>query len=156
MVAATVAGAGGDRIFRKIMKKVIRNWKIEPKCVRWRVWCLYEGAWWGRKAKMLRYHRLGSVLSGPINSKPTFFPHILLAQRRPCHDKKGKRRDKGAIGAKKGLQKRLYPTLVEVQKVIFLIKNALCLYSELCLLCGRGTHFQKNDENSCRKLKNGP
>ena len=31
----------------------------------------------------------------------------------------------------------------EVQKVMFLIKNALCLYLELCFLCGRGVHFQK-------------
>ena len=35
----------------------------------------------------------------------------------------------------------------EVQKVIFLIKNALWLYSELCFLCWRGAHFQKNHEN---------
>ena len=97
---------------------------------------------------MLRYHQLGSVLSGPINSKPTFSPHILLVQRRPWHDKKANRRDKGTIGAKKGLQKRLYPNPFEVQKVIFLIKNALCPYSELCFLCGRGAHFQKNREKT--------
>ena len=95
---------------------------------------------------MLRYHQLGSVLSGPINGKPTFSPHILLVQRRPWHDKKANRGDKGPIGAKKGHQKRLYPTPFEVQKVIFLIKDALCLYSELCFLCGRGAHFQKNRE----------
>ena len=30
--------------------------------------------------------------------------------------------------------------------MICLIKNALCPYSELCFLCGRGAHFQKNRE----------
>ena len=34
----------------------------------------------------------------------------------------------------------------EVQKVIFLIKQASWLYSELCFLCRRGAHFQKNHE----------
>ena len=43
--------------FQKIMKKVVRKWKMEPKDVRWQVWLLYEGAWWGRKAKMLAFHR---------------------------------------------------------------------------------------------------
>ena len=40
--------------------------------------------------------------------------------------------------SEKKLQRKLYPTPFEVQKVIILIKNALCLYSELCFLCGRG------------------
>ena len=30
--------------------------------------------------------------------------------------------------------------------MIVFIKNALCPYSELCFLCGRGAHFQKNRE----------
>ena len=34
----------------------------------------------------------------------------------------------------------------EIQKVMFLIKNALCLYLELCFLCGRGVHFQEIHE----------
>ena len=136
-----------DSIFsEKSWKQVVGKWKMEPEEVGWQVWWLYEGAWWGRKAKMLRYHQLGSVLSGPINSKPTFFPHILLVQRRPWHDKKANRRDKGTIGAKKCLQKRLCPTPFDVQKVIFLIKNWLWVYSELCFLCGRGAHFQKKYE----------
>ena len=95
---------------------------------------------------MLRYPRFGPVLSGPINSKPTLLRRILLVQRRPWHDKKANRRDKGTIGAKKGLQKRLYPTPFEVQKVISLIKNDVCPYSETCFLCRRGAHFQKNRE----------
>ena len=35
----------------------------------------------------------------------------------------------------------------EVQKVRSFIKNALCLYLELCFLCGQGAQFQKNHEN---------
>ena len=34
----------------------------------------------------------------------------------------------------------------EVQKVVFLIKNALCLYLELCFLQQRGVQFQKIHE----------
>ena len=34
----------------------------------------------------------------------------------------------------------------EVQKVRFLIKDTLWLYSELCFLCRRGAHFQKIHE----------
>ena len=37
-------------------------------------------------------------------------------------------------------------TAREGEKVILLIKNALWLYSELCFLCWRGAHFQKNHE----------
>ena len=66
---------------------------------------------------MLRFHRLWSVLIGPINSKPTFLRHILLVQRRRRYDEKGNRRDKGAIRAKHDLQKRLYPTLFDVERL---------------------------------------
>ena len=96
---------------------------------------------------MLKFHWLRSVPSGPINSKPTFFPHILLVQRRPWHDKKANRRDKGTIGAKKGLQKRLYPTPLDVEKVKLLVQNASYRYLELCFLLGQGAHFCKNREN---------
>ena len=34
----------------------------------------------------------------------------------------------------------------DVQKVRFFIKDALCLYLELCFLCRRGVHFQKTHE----------
>ena len=120
---------------------------MHPKNVRWRLWCLYVRAWWGWKAKMLRFHRIRSVLRGPINSKPTFLRHILPVQRRPRYDEKGNRRDKGAIGAKKGLQKRLYPTLLDVEKVICLVQNASYRFWKLCFLPQRGAHFCKNREN---------
>ena len=40
------------------------------------------------------------------------------------------------------------PDRFEVQKVMFLIKNAFCLYLELCFLQQRGVHFQKIHEKS--------
>ena len=43
----------------------------------------------------------------------------------------------------------------EVQKVMPLIKNALCLHSDLCFLWRRGAHFQKVHGKSGRKVKNG-
>ena len=36
----------------------------------------------------------------------------------------------------------------DVEKVRFFIKNALCLYLELCFLQQRGVHFQKIHEKS--------
>ena len=51
-------------------------------------------------------------------------------------------------------QHRLYLGRFGVDKVRLII-NALCLYSELCFLCGRGRHFQKKYEKSCREVKNG-
>ena len=102
-------------------KNVAGKWKMHPKDLRWRVWCLCVRAWWGRKVNILRIRWLRSVLSGPVNSKPTFLRRILLLQRGPRYDEKGNRRDKGAIGVKKGPQKRVYPTLFDVEKVWFLV-----------------------------------
>ena len=46
----------------------------------------------------------------------------------------------------------LYMDRHDVEKLRFLLKNALCRYSELCLLPTRGVHFQKNRE---KKLSEG-
>ena len=43
----------------------------------------------------------------------------------------------------------------DVETVRLLIKTALCLYLKLCFLCRRGAQFQKNNEKSGRKVKNG-
>ena len=122
------------------------TWKMQPKHIRWRVWCLYVRAWWGWKMKMLTFHRLWSVLSGPINSKPTFLRRVLFVQRRPQYDEKGNRRDKGAIVAKKGIQKRLYPTLFDVEKVNYLVQDASYRFWKLCFLLRQGAHFCKHGE----------
>ncbi len=73
---------------------------------------------------------------------PTYFACPKEALARQESEPTRQRNDR----SEKRLQMRLYPTPFEVQKVIFFIKNALCLYSELCFLCGRGAHFQKNYE----------
>ena len=52
-------------------------------------------------------------------------------------------------------QNGLYLGRFEVEKVRFLIQNALCLYVELCFLLRQGAHSQTNHETSCRKVKNG-
>ena len=41
---------------------------------------------------------------------------------------------------------KLYLSRFDDEKVRFLIKDALWLYLELCFLCSRGVHFQKNHE----------
>ena len=56
------------------------------------------------------------------------------------------------------LQERLQgsePERFDFKKVIFVIKNALWLYSELCFLCRLGAHFQNMYEKNGRKVKNG-
>ena len=68
---------------------------------------------------------------------------------------KGEGNEQQRDRAEKHHQNRLYLGRFGVQKVRLLIKNGLCLYSELCFLCGRGPHFQKSSEKGCQKVKNG-
>ena len=56
---------------------------------------------------------------------------------------KGEKGEQQSDRAEKQYQNKLYLGRFEVQKVRFLIKSALSLYSELCFLCRRGAHFQK-------------
>ena len=58
-------------------------------------------------------------------------------------------------GAENHHQHGLDLGVFEVQTMRFLIKKALWLYAELCLLLERGTHCQTNHENSGQKMKNG-
>ena len=61
---------------------------------------------------------------------------------------KGERIELQSDGAEKHDQNRLKLGRFDVEK------NALGRSSKLCFLCRRGAHFQKNREQSCRKLKN--
>ena len=60
---------------------------------------------------------------------------------------KGERKEQQSDKAENHHQHGLYLGRFEVPKVILLIKNAFWLYSELCFLCRRGAHFQKNHKN---------
>ena len=42
----------------------------------------------------------------------------------------------------------------DIEKVRLFIKNALCLYLELCFPCGRGAQFQKNREKKWPESEN--
>ena len=68
---------------------------------------------------------------------------------------KGERSEQQSDKAENHYQHGVNPGRFEVRKVIFLIKNALLLYSELCFLLQRGAQFQKNHEKSGWKVKNG-
>ena len=59
---------------------------------------------------------------------------------------KGERSEQQSDRAEHHHQNGLDLGRFEVQKVVFLIKNALCLYLELCFLQQRGVHFQKIHE----------
>ena len=56
---------------------------------------------------------------------------------------KGERSEQQSDKAEKHHQHGVNSCRFEVQKVRFLIKDALWLYSELCFLCRRGAQFQK-------------
>ena len=66
---------------------------------------------------------------------------------------KGEGNEQQSDRAEKHHQNRLYLDRFEVQKVRLLIKNASWLYSELCFLCRRGAHFQKNHEKKWSESK---
>ena len=68
---------------------------------------------------------------------------------------KGERNEQQSDMAENHYQHGLYLGRFEVEKVRFVINNALCLYLELCFLPERGAHFQRSHEKSCRKVKNG-
>ena len=55
---------------------------------------------------------------------------------------KGERNEFQSDGTENHHQNGLDLGVFEVQIMRFLIKNALWLYAELCLLLERGTHFQ--------------
>ena len=59
---------------------------------------------------------------------------------------KGERSEQQSDKAENHRQNGVNSGRVEVQKLIFLIKNALWLYSELCFLLQRGAQFQKIHE----------
>ena len=59
---------------------------------------------------------------------------------------KGERSEQQSDKAENHHQNGVNSGRFEVQKVRFLIKDALWLYSELCFLCRRGAHFQKIHE----------
>ena len=69
---------------------------------------------------------------------------------------KGERSEQQSDRAENHHQHGLDLGRFEVQKVMFLIKNALRLYLELCFLCRRGVHFQKfHEKKNGRRMKNG-
>ena len=68
---------------------------------------------------------------------------------------KGERNEQQSDRAENHHQDGLDLGRFDVQKVTFLIKNALWLYSELCFLCRRGAHFQKIHEKDGREMKKG-
>ena len=64
---------------------------------------------------------------------------------------KGERNEFQSDGTENHHQNGLDLGVYEVQIIRFLIKNALWLYAELCLLLKRGAHFRKIHENKWLK-----
>ena len=75
---------------------------------------------------------------------------------------KGQRSERLSDNTENHHPNKLYLSRFDDEKVRFLIKKSLCLYSELWFLCGRGAHFYKKgekrwpeNENWVRKKFNG-
>ena len=68
---------------------------------------------------------------------------------------KGEGNEFQSDGAENHHQNGLDLGVFEVPIIRFLIKNALWLYAELCLLLERGAHYQKNHEKGGHKMKHG-
>ena len=68
---------------------------------------------------------------------------------------KGERSEQHSDRADNHHQNGFYLGRFEVPNVILSIKNVLWLYSELCFLCRRGAHFQKNHEKTWSESENG-
>ena len=64
---------------------------------------------------------------------------------------KGERNEFQSDGAENHHQNGLDPGVFEVQIMRCLIKTALWVYAELCLLFERGAHFRKNHLNKWLK-----
>ena len=62
----------------------------------------------------------------------------------------GERNEQQSDRAENHHQHGLYLRRFEVEKLIFLIKNALCLYLELWFLPGQEAHFQKHHANKSK------
>ena len=67
----------------------------------------------------------------------------------------GRRNEQQSDRAENHDQNEPYLGRFEVEKVKFLMLNALCIYLELCFLPRQGAHFQKIRLKSGQKLKNG-
>ena len=113
---------GGEHIFRKFVKKNAGKWKMEAKDLGWQVWWLYEGAWYGQKAEMLKI--IG-------------FHHYLL-KGHGCHEE---------IRQMNNPASRAVLGRFDIEKVRKIIKTALGRSWKLCFPCGRGADFQKKNEN---------
>ena len=61
---------------------------------------------------------------------------------------KGEGNEFQSDGAENHHQNKLDLSVFEIQIMRFLIKDALRLYAELCLLLVRGAHFRKNHKNN--------
>ena len=68
---------------------------------------------------------------------------------------KGEANEKQSDGTKTHHQKRSLLAWIDVEKVIFLNKNAWCRSRELWFLHTRGAHFRTKSWKNCQKVKNG-
>ena len=94
---------------------------MEPKDFRWQVWWLYEGAWWGRKAKMLKKH---------------WFLHVYLKGQEGHGDAKAAKSYPGRTARRRKSgsfhQKRICADIVPTFRIVLPVQT--------------GRHFQKFHE----------
>ena len=121
-----VSYSSGGHIFGKSWKKVVEKWKMMPKELRWQVWWVYEGAWWGLKSKMLVFH--------------WFYHYFLKCEE--GHEYGSPRKNQASRGG------------FEVRKWDFWL-NMLCVYIQKCVShCSEEHIFTKGMKTCHRKMKN--
>ena len=97
-----------------------------PKELRWQVWWVYEGAWWGLKSKMLVFY--------------WFYHYFLKGQGRPEYANRTE-----FTPSRGGF---------EVRKWDFWL-NMPCVYIQKCVSHCSGEHIFTNNMKTChRKMKN--
>ena len=123
---------------RKIIQEVIRKRKMEPEEVRWQVWWVYEGGWWGQKAKMLKKY---------------WFYHYFL---------KGQGRHEDANRTNKEAARSIFGPIWGQKNVIFDKRCFVAIYRIMSPTRAGNTFseksWNKNEKNharSHRKEKNG-
>ena len=119
--------AAGSIFSENSWNKVVGKWKMEPEDLRWQVWWVYVGAWWGPKPKMLIFH--------------WFYSCFLKCQEGPEDANRANRQASRAASMSK--------------KWYFLLKM-LCVYIWKYASHCSGKHISRNCmKKSGRKVKNG-
>ena len=121
---------------------------MEPADARWRVWCLYEGAWWGRKTKIVMISSAWIRPKWAYKQQTHIFPTYVASPKEALVRQESEpMRQRNDRSEQKGSSKEALSDLFSTsQKWFLLVQNASSRFWKLCFLLGQGAHFGKNRE----------